>query len=253
MNVIRSLAEAANDEFNAVTDDELDSYCNQLNIQTRRNSTRDWKLSQVRASLEQGAKVGIVETTQKAPRDIRGKQLNLRAMGRWEGRRRMVILTAQEQDTKSSWRCISWDGNQILVHTDMEVSIPYPHYNILKDASREIYTVRNVPTAGGGIERQESIRYTQHVPYQDIGDDPATRHLPTSYIDRAQGEARAKNYYKNTDRKIMVRILSDLVDNAISREDLKEMGDEEIREQIMNKLGLYEEVQETDFALENVA
>jgi len=31
------------------------------------------------------------------------------------------------------------------------------------------------------------------------------------------------------------------------------MSDEEVREQFMNKLGLYEEVQETDFALDNVA
>lgn len=253
MNGIRSLAEAANDNFNAVTDDEMDSYCDQLNIPVRKNSTRAWKEAQIRDKLEHGTKAGIVETTQKAPRDIRGKQLNLRAMGRWEGRRRRVILTAQEQDTKSSWRCISWDGNQILVHTDMEVSIPYPHYNILKDASREIYTVRNVPTPGGGIERQESTRYTQHIPYQDLGDDPTTAHLPTCYIDRARSEARAKNYYQKTDRKILIRILSDLVDNAISREDLKEMSDEEVREQIMNKLGLYEEVQETDFALDNVA
>jgi len=253
MNGIRSLAEAANDNFNGVTPDELDSYCEQMNVPVRKNSTMDWKLAQVRAALEQGAKAGIVETNQKAPRDIRGKQLNLRAMGRWEGRRRKVIMLEQEQDTKSSWRCISWDGNQILVHTGMEVSIPYPHYNILKDASREIYTVRNVPLPGGGIERQESTRYTQHIPYSDLGDDPKTAHLPTSYIERAQIEARSKKYYKDADRKILVRILSDLVDNSISREDLKEMGDEEIREQIMNKLGLFEEVQDTDFYLENVA
>ena len=86
-----------------------------------------------------------------------------------------------------------------------------------------------------------------------LGDDPTTAHLPTCYIDRARTEARAKHYYQKTDRKILIRILSDLVDNAISREDLKEMSDEEVREQIMNKLGLYEEVQETDFALDNVA
>ena len=75
MNGIRSLAEAANDDFNGVTADELGLYCEQLNIPTRKNSTLAWMESQVRAAIEAGAKIGIIESTTKAPRPIQGLSL----------------------------------------------------------------------------------------------------------------------------------------------------------------------------------
>lgn len=253
MNGTRSLAEAANDDFNGVTADELGLYCEQLNIPTRKNSTLAWMESQVRAAIEAGAKIGIIESTTKAPRPIQGKKLNLRPTGRWEGRRRLVTLQGSEQDIKSHWKVVSWDGNQIFIKTEMEVSIPYPHYEILRNAAREIYTVNNVWVPGVGIERQEHTRFISALPYHDGGDDPATAGLPISFIARAQDEARAKNYYHETPRKHLLPILNELTDNMIKREDIKEMSDEEIREQIMNKLGLYEEVQATDFYLDNVA
>lgn len=253
MHGIRPLAQAANEEFNGVTPDEWDSYCEQLNIPVKKNSTLEWKERQVRTAIEQGAKAGIVETHVKAPRQIAGKQLNLRSTGRWEGRRHLVTIQESEADVRSSWKCLSWDASQILVHTGMEVSIPYPHYEILKNAVREIYTVKNVPRADGTIERQESTRFVSSLPYQDHGDDPATKDLPISFIARAQDEARAKNYYQGTPRNILVRMLTELVDGNITREVLKDMTDEELREQVMNKLGLYEEVMETDYALDNAA
>lgn len=250
---IRSLAEAANDDFNGSKPDELRLYCEQLNIPVRSNSKEDWMLTKLREATSVGAHTGTIESRVAAPRQIHGKQLNLKPVGRWEGRRRIINIHESEHDVRSSWKDVSWDQNTVLIHTGRDVSIPYPHYEILKNAVHE--HVRRDQTMGqdGSIRITESIKYVKQMPFTDLGDDPATAHLPTSWIDRQQQDCRAKNYYKGSKREHLTRLFSEMVDGSVPRETIREWSDEEVREQVINKLGLYEECQQTEFYLDNAA
>lgn len=250
---VRSLVDAANAEFNGATSDDLQRYCEELHIVTRSNTTDAWKLGKLREAVGVGAHTGVLETVVQAPRNITGKRLNLLPGGRWEGRRRIVNLNESEDDTKSSWKEICWDGSVILVHTGMDVAIPYPHYEILKNAIHVVIQRKQATSPTGQIYIEETEKRLRVLQFADLGDDPDTKHLPRSYIERAQIECRERKYYKGAKREHMVRLMDDLTDRAIPRERTREMSDEEIREQICNKLGLYEEVMTTDFALDNAA
>lgn len=246
MNELRSLTEAANDGFNGCKTDELRAYCKQLGINSR--NYPDSKLVEMLTdALADGAATGVIDPAKPAPTPIRaqqGRPLNLRPVGKWEGRRRLVELEQSEHDTKSSWKELAWDQSQIFVQTGREVSIPYPHYEALKNAVYEHVTTVKVRRPDGSEEIQEQIVRRKTFNFRDIGDDPATAHLPTSWIDRQQKDCRANSFYKGKPRNWMVRLLIEMTDGTVSRELLKEYSDEEIREQILNKLGLYEEAQE---------
>jgi hypothetical protein len=250
---IRSLVDAANDDFDGATSDELTFYCEQLHIPVRSNSTDAWKLTRLREAISVGAHTGTIESKVAAPRNIQQKQLNLKPVGRWEGRRRRINIHESEHDVRSSWKEISWDQNTILVHTGMDVSIPYPHYEILKNAVHEHVRRDQTVGANGQIVITESIKHIQTMPFADLGDDPETAHLPRSWIERQQKDCRDKNYYKGAKREHLTRLYNEMVDGSVAREVIHEWSDEEVREQVINKLGLYEEVQATDFYLDNAA
>ena len=255
MNETRSLTDAANDEFNGATSDELRGFCQQLNIQPKSNSTREWMIARLTERLSEGEKVGKIETPAKGPRQITQppQPVNLLPVGRWGGRRRLVELHESESDGRSTWRSIAWDQNQIFVKAGMQVSIPYPHYLILKDAIHEVVTVTTRRNAEGMTERVENIRKVPTMPFTDYGDDPETAHLPRSWHEMQQADCRAKNFYKDSKRANLVRLLSFMTEGAVSREQLKEMSDEEIREQVIIKLGVYDECMASEFYLENAA
>jgi hypothetical protein len=250
MNEIRSLAEAANDGFNGCSSDELRAYCRELLIPAKANSTDAWMIGKLNDAIAVGAHTGTIETAVKAPQNIRGRELNLKPVGRWEGRRRRVRLHESEQDQKSSWKEIAWDQSKILVHTGMEVPIPYPHYEVLKNAIH--VHIRRVEDL---VNRRivESEKRVLSIPFDDLGDDPETAHLPCSWIERQQQDARAKRYYQGTKRNILTRLFLDMVDGSVPRETIREWSDEEVREQVLNKLGLYEECMASEYFLDNAA
>lgn len=239
----RSLAIAANNGFNGCSTDELRAYCAQLNITTKANSTDTWMVNKLNEAMDHP----LVEQ-KPAPRTLPARPLNLRPTGKWEGRRRMVILS-ETSDQGSSWHSIAWDQNEIFVKTGIKVSIPYPHYEILKNAVHE--RLRLEPN--GKLSSKEQISRVDTIPYQDLGDDPETLHLPKSWIERQQDDCRSRKYYKATARNILIRLLSEIRDGAIDREKLRDQSDEDIRETILNALGLYEEAQLSEYPLENAA
>lgn len=255
MNEVRSLTDAANDDFNGASADELRAYCQQVGIQTKSNNTREWMIARLTERLEEGGKAGKIEAPATPVRNITQapQQVNLMPVGKWGGRRRLVELHESEQDGRSTWRSIAWDQNQIFVKAGMQVSIPYPHYNILKDAVHEVVTVGTRKNAEGFTERVETIRRVPTMPFTDYGDDPETAHLPCSWHEQQIADCRSKRYYKESKRANLTRLLSFMTDGSVTREQLKEMSDEEIREQVIIKLGLYDECMASDFALENAA
>lgn len=250
MNEIRSLVDAANVDFNGSTTNELHAYCRELNIPARANSTEAWMIAKLREAMAVGAHTGTIESTVKAPRPI-GREPNLKCSGgRWEGRRRKVILAESDQDQKSSWKELSVDANTVLVHTGMEVSIPYPHYEVLRNAIH-VHIRRVEDTTNRRIIETE--KRVQSIPFQDLGDDPETLHLPRSWIEYKQIEARAKNYHHGAKRQYLVRLFLEMVDGSVQRETIKEWTDEELREQVLNKLGLYEEAMASEYPLDVAA
>ncbi len=255
MNETRSLTDAANDDFNGCTSDELRGFCNQLGIQSKSNNTREWMIRAITEKLADGGKTGKIEAPAKGPRNIDqpAQPVNLMPVGKWGGRRRLVELHESETDGRSTWRSIAWDQNQIFVKAGMQVSIPYPHYNILKDAIHEVVTVTTRRNIDGTTERVETVRKVPTMPFTDFGDDPETAHLPRSWHEAQIADCRSKNYYKDSKRANLTRLLSFMTDGAVTREQLKEMSDEEIREQVIIKLGLYDECMASDFFLENAA
>lgn len=240
----RSLAVAANNGFNGCSPDELRAYCAQLNIPTKSNTTEAWMVNKLNEAMD----ADVVEQ-KPSPRTLPARPLNLRSTGRWEGRRRIVNLHETNDAADQSWREISWDQNTIFVKTGMDVSIPYPHYEILKNAIHEELRLES----NGKLSSRELIRKVMTIPFSDQGDDPATAGLPKSWIERQQNDCRDRKYYKGTSRNVLIRLLSEMRDGAIDREKLRDQSDEDVRETILNALGLYEEAQLSEYPLENAA
>lgn len=245
----RSLEVAANDGFNGCSSDDLRAYCHQLNITTKSNTTDAWMVSKLNDAIDG---THVVESAPE-PRTVPSRPLNLRSGGKWEGRRRMVRLHPSDKDNVSSWKEIHWDQSTVLVKTDIEASIPYPHYEILKSAIHDVLKVDTTQQPDGSWRRKETVTRVKQIPFDDLGDDPATAKLPCSWIERQQDDCRAKDYYKGLKRSMLIRLLSDMRDGSIDRVALREESDEDIRETVLNALGLYNEAQESEFFLENAA
>jgi hypothetical protein len=236
----KSLVDALNENFIAATAADLRGYCDELGVKARSNSTEEWMIGKIRSAFENRpmVQVGNVRSTEEV------RNINLRPVGRWGGRRRRVVLN--EIQDGSPWVNLSWDQNQILVKRGAEVALPYPHYQVLLGTVAEHLSLKfNDQTRN--VDRETKM--VQSVPFQDLGDDPETAHLPRSWIERQQSHCRANGYYANLPRRQLDQILVDLTDGAISRADRKDMSDEELRERVVVALGLHDEMQNSEFAM----
>jgi hypothetical protein len=223
--------DAVNQGFDGVDREDLVRFCKDRDITIRSNTTDEYMVSALKAD----ASKAVVEQKTNV-RKIRNVGPNLSPIGKWGGRRRNVILQEDEQDKKTAFTSVSWDSNTIFIKKGEIASIPYPHYEALKNAINYMPVVIATPTG-----RKEEERRIPALPFQDLGDDPETAHLPRNYLEFKAEECRKANYYAASPRSELTKLLAQLSDGVMDRYVIKEMSDEEVREQVLLRLNVYNE------------
>lgn len=159
----------------------------------------------------------------------------------WGGRRRLVRLRATETLKVGQVAVVNWDGWSIDIQPEHEVSIPYPHYEALKNTFVAQTSQPLVPGADGMLVPKFEMYKTPTFPFDDLGDDPETAHLPTSVVDWLQGEARARKFFEGESREALVQLRQMLTEQVIPRNELKHIENDELRLDVLTAIGLYDE------------
>lgn len=107
-------------------------------------------------------------------------QLNLRAQGQWQGRRRNIELHRAFDYESQAPQFFGWGNLHVYVPFGGVNPLPYPIYNILSDTAKgeRLVRRRNVDHDGRIFYREEWVP-AQRFMFTDHGDDPTTAHLPT--------------------------------------------------------------------------
>lgn len=106
-------------------------------------------------------------------------RLNLRPQGMWQGRRRIIMLHRAADHVTTYPQFVAWKELHCYVPYGVESSLPYPIYLILENtkAGRRLVRKRKVDEDGRIYYEEQWVPH-QRFMYTDLGDDPATAHLP---------------------------------------------------------------------------
>jgi len=158
---------------------------------------------------------------------------NLSPTGKWGGRmRRVTIHQNTDKDAPENLAVsLGWEGNIWTVQYDVPLDMPWPWWEALKNAvhkdEHSTKVRRWVPgrtdeemgrmeldPAKKHLVNRKNYRYTDH------GDVPGTEHLPISYFDFFQGEARRTGVFSKAQPAVLLRIYSILHDGPpVDRRD----------------------------------
>lgn len=160
----------------------------------------------------------------------------------WEGKRRIVQLQETENLKAGTVAVVTWDGWPVEIQPGHQVKISYPHYEALKNSyvsrsSKEITTNKYT----GESEAKLQFFRTPTYPFLDLGDDPETADRPESFVDWLRFEARNRKYFEEEKRDILLEMLQYLRGTQVNRTTEKDVSDDELRLEIMTKIGLYHE------------
>ena len=156
----------------------------------------------------------------------------------WKGRRRVVMLHRTEK-TNGCDQVLVWEGYRVHLREGMRQSIPYPHWHLLANTC-DIY-LEKVKMKRPGTEEQYTEDREYSVPrysFQDFGDDPETKDLPTSLLEWLQWQAMDNNYHRKTDRETLIRILSLASDGVKDRKYCESRPDSTLREDLLISINL---------------
>lgn len=216
--------------------------CKQLNLPAPRASGPQ------RAPGEREATDGRVVALPQPKVGKLGAIPNLSSIGRWEGRMRRVSLGAT--GTAAETITLGWDGAQRwTIEVPDVVDMPWPYWCRIRDSVHvdnlsnkarkfkfneeteqlEIVVRKDAKTGLPGIRRPV---YN----YQDMGDVPGTEHLPTSYFEYFQEQAKATECFRGFNRQALQLIYSKIRD--VGNSDVFEKKDAtDIRMMIAKVLG----------------
>lgn len=184
------LMKAAENEFEGADLDALREYCERMGIEYHPNNNADTLRKRLTAALGEYREVsgedtdGLgVSSQQQKIKALVG--INLRSTGKWEGRRRMIQLhRSMSNENTSRPQFFAWGRLHVYVPFGVACSIPYPIWNILKDTSGKKMERKRRVDDDGRIRFEEVWVNNERFMYSDMGDDPATAHLPVSELDR---------------------------------------------------------------------
>lgn len=178
--------------FEAADIDALRNYCDRVGIAYSKSHNVNTLKKMLIAAVAEGSKhygesfdeaVNIMTPDEKQIEISRLVKLNLKAQAGWEGRRRKIILHRAMAHESTRPQFFAWGRLHCYVPMGVECSVPTPIFNILVNTAGQRLTRIRRQDDEGRIYFEDKWVPTQRFMYTDLGDDPATAHLPESMID----------------------------------------------------------------------
>jgi len=185
------LKTAAETQFAECERPELSEFCDILGVaylpQNNAKTLRK-KLMEQLGVLTEVIAANVQEKTElaKAP-DFDGGELtmdvlaaiNMRPQGTWQGRRRVIVLHREASHTTTFPQFFAWEDLHCYIPWGVEAPIPFPIWNILFSTTQGNRLIRKRRVdEDGRIFYEEHWVNDQRFMFTDLGDDPATAHLP---------------------------------------------------------------------------
>lgn len=168
---------------------------------------------------------------------------NLLPGARWGGKRHnlMVFQPSQESEQSSRYFQLTWEGWKLNFSYGIKLSMPHPHFEVLKGSIRRIITQQTKRDEQGfqiGVDNIETE--LPRFNYQYIGIEPGTENLPESLSDYWKCQAAKHNNFKTKDgkpmnRRILQAIRTDLY-GPVGSAFYKDLTDEDILYDVLNFL-----------------
>lgn len=181
-------------------------------------------LEELRAECQKITKLEAINTMAPPPKDdlgiptskLVGRIPNLGVSGKWEGKKRTVMVINPDPKSECKTVSIVWEGIPWDFNYGERVDMPWPYWNVLKDAKfrderSDDVTEWNRNKKGKWIRTMNPIEYPMHN-YQDYGDTPGTEHLPESYFDFFRQRAIATDCFRELKIPMLLMIHERLFD-----------------------------------------
>lgn len=211
------LLTAAENQFADADLETLREFCERMGLAYHPNNNADTLRKKLTAALGEyneisGDEPGVPLDVPK--RQARIKTLvgyNLKPTGRWEGKRRKIILLrSMSHDNTSRPQFFAWGRLHLYVPFGVECSVPYPIFNILKDTSGKRLERRRRVDEDGRVYYEDNWVRNERFMYTDLGDDLETADRPDSEIDRMAKLHRLTNGYEGFSERQFRAICSTL-------------------------------------------
>lgn len=188
-----SLEDAAANRFETSVRSELVDYCTELGLDLDGIDT-DSCDPRVLHNMLFGA-LGLAHRHSEARADGAGARrqftpsqskvnppVNLTPNGKWGGRRRRVLVPRPE-NTEAKAESWEWNGKAAywLPYGEV-VAVPWPIYCQMRDTKKRRPIQKKTPLPSGSVEITTAWEFDPFV-FNDQGDDPVTKDLPTSMTD----------------------------------------------------------------------
>jgi len=217
-----NLAGAIANRFQDCDREKLEAFANAMEIDFHPNikdeRLRDRMLERIGMRLDDGEAVEVPTNPGARPfEDVlpqeldkadlaRLARLNLGPDGKWEGRRRLVNVPRPETMKGQQAHPWTWGRHQVMVPWGVQVSVPYPIYNMMKNTTYiEIEQERTTDRRGTPKiinHKTEQNRFN----FADFGDDPKTIDLPRSQKEQFRMIAEATDFFAGWNRTQLARI-----------------------------------------------
>lgn len=184
------LNDAAKNEFEGADLEALREYCDRLKIDYHPNMNADTLRKRLTAALGEYREThgeepeGLDVSSQREKiKELVG--YNLRSTGKWEGKRRRIRLQrSMSHDNTSRPQFFAWGRLHVYVPFGVDVDIPYPIYDILKNTRGKKLERKRRVDDNGRVYFEEVWSDTERFMYSDMGDTPETINRPASEHER---------------------------------------------------------------------
>jgi hypothetical protein len=188
------LKTAAESSFENCSREEMIEFCDQLGVkyhpQNSAKNLRKLLLSQLGTYTE----VEAEPEPEEQALDSSGLEmaelanLNLRAQGSWQGRRRLITLHRAMEHESTFPQFFGWGGLHCYVpFGGGPHAVPYPIWNILLASQEGKRMERKRQTdSDGRIFFVETWLSSHRFMFSDHGDDPETAHLPCDLLEQTR-------------------------------------------------------------------
>lgn len=167
-------------------------------------------------------------------------KLNLTGRGKWEGRRRKITVARPDAYEGKLPQFVKWGRQAVWIRYDEEVSVPYPIWNILKDAKPKRLFQRRSMGEDGMYRIQNQFKPYDRFRISDHGDDPATRDLPVNQKHQYRALAKMTNgftqYKGEPISKGQLLMLADRV-RSLKPNRMRDWDQEAIRAALLGYVG----------------
>jgi hypothetical protein len=234
--------ELAQSGFEGLSLKELRECCKVVGIEAHHLSKED------RLRKDLCAVFGVEVKSEAAPVAKAGGKPNLTSDGVWGGRCRDVTIHRNDETKKDKGLYLGWENMRRYYFFGIRSTLPYPLYEILKNAVGAISNERDMADEEGRISTHREWQDQQKHPYTDHGDTPGTENLPRHMIDYYQGLAARMGNFAGFNRRKLAAIMADLHGKERAAFLMKDKTDEEVLFAIHAHLGLLKADDDIDIA-----